>query len=246
VGIGIIEKSAIEGQKAYHADLDHAMRNYIHQHQSEFVPAGVDPAVLPDATPAEDAPAAIEVTSPIKSSLEGVEEERKQRERERNQRGLQWAWETFEGASSVARRSTRGALELVAEAWEQSTSTTICILLIVVLVLSNVWTLVSMGGREEVGRKKEMMRVDERERWVQGVVTALWEELAAKGVPGSAHVAGGGVAGVGESSAVPAGESSLPPPQSPNWREEVAELAKTLDAVEERVQLIRNNLNSLD
>lgn len=35
---GIIEKSAIDGQKEYHGDLDKSMRAYIHEHQSEFIP----------------------------------------------------------------------------------------------------------------------------------------------------------------------------------------------------------------
>ncbi len=37
--------------------------------------------------------------------------------------------------------------------------------------------LTPMGTCEEVGRRKEMRKTEEREKWVQGVVTALWEEL---------------------------------------------------------------------
>ena len=86
-----------------------------------------------------------------------------------------------------------------------------------------------------------MRRTEEREKWVQGIVTALWEELAAGRQPGA-----------------------LPPPSSPplqqqqqqpvpvgvrlpeSWREEVAELVGALNAVEERVQLIRQSLADLD
>ncbi|KWU42122.1 hypothetical protein RHOSPDRAFT_6244, partial [Rhodotorula sp. JG-1b] len=40
---GIIEKSAIEGQKQYHSDLEKAMRAYIATHRNEFVEEGQDP-----------------------------------------------------------------------------------------------------------------------------------------------------------------------------------------------------------
>jgi len=61
---------------------------------------------------------------------------------------------------------------------------------------------------------------------VQGIVTALWEELAAGNKPGSA----------------------LPPtpPVSGDLRQEVANINKTLDAVEERIRHIRESLNALD
>jgi hypothetical protein len=83
-----------------------------------------------------------------------TEDEFKQRERERNQRGLQWAWDTFDGAYQVAKQSTQGALGLVRDAWDQSSSTTILWFVIVILVLSNIWTLMRMGAsRDEVSRK---------------------------------------------------------------------------------------------
>ncbi|BGP14608.1 hypothetical protein JCM10213_002224 [Rhodosporidiobolus nylandii] len=40
---GIIEKSCIDGQKTYHADLEKAMRAYIATHRNEFVEEGHDP-----------------------------------------------------------------------------------------------------------------------------------------------------------------------------------------------------------
>ena len=43
---GIIERSAIEGQKAYHTDLEKAMWAYIQEHQSKFIPEGVDISVM--------------------------------------------------------------------------------------------------------------------------------------------------------------------------------------------------------
>ena len=43
---GIIEKSAIEGQQTYQRELDRDMRLYIREHKTEFIPAGLDLALV--------------------------------------------------------------------------------------------------------------------------------------------------------------------------------------------------------
>jgi hypothetical protein len=210
------------------------MRGYIKEHQSEFVPEGVDPAVITLAETKEVA--AVEAGPAVDASGALTEEERKKRERERNQRGLQWAWDTFDGASQVAKQSTKGALELIRDGWEQSSSTTILYFVIVILVFSNLWTLMRIGGKEEAGRRKERGKAEEREKWVQGVVTALWDELSA-------------AKGAGEPVGVPqqvAPVVPLAPPSPGNWREEIGQLQKTLDVVESRAQAIREGLNSVE
>ncbi|KAG1742787.1 uncharacterized protein EDB91DRAFT_1128118 [Suillus paluster] len=226
---GLIEKSAIDGQKVYHSDLDKAMRMYIQEHQSEFIPAGIDPMAV---APIEPLSPVLELTSPLLTrSLPGISdsEARKAREHDRNRRGLQWAYDTFDGAYGVAKRSTVGALELVKEAWEQSSSMTILYFVIVILVFSNLWTLVLVGKREEAGRRKEAKRTEEREKWVQEVVTGLWEEMAvgrARGGGGGGSVLSGAVGG--------------------DWRSEVDAITTTLNSVEERVRLIRESLEALN
>lgn len=218
---GLIEKSAIEGQKVYHSDLDKAMRMYIQEHQVEFVPEGFDPTAV----------APVEPLTPLAEGGPDMqisdEDARKARERERNQRGMQWAYDTVEGAYCVAARSTRGALLLVKEAWEQSSSTTILWFAIVLLVLSNLWTLMLVGNREEVGRRKEIRRAEEKERWLQGVIANVWEELAAE------RARAGGVSV--PLASVPVGD----------MQGEVANLGKVLDAVEQRVRTIRESLQGL-
>ncbi|KAG9313871.1 hypothetical protein JVU11DRAFT_4639 [Chiua virens] len=220
---GLIEKSAIEGQKTYHSDLDKAIRMYIQEHQSEFIPEGIDPTTVAPVEPitplAEGAGAELSLSA---------HEVRKARERERNRRGMQWAYDTLDGAYNVASRSTKGALELVKEAWEQSSSTTILWFVIVLLVLSNVWTLALVGNREEVGRRKEMKRAEEKERWLQGVIAGVWEELAVERAR-----AGGGVTVPLVST--PVGEVHA----------EMANIGKVLDAVEQRVRAIRESLDGL-
>ena len=260
----------------YHSDLEKAMRVYIQEHQSEFLPEGIDPVVI-DLTRSP-----LEVTAMNGVTPESpIEDEFKQRERERNLRGLQWAWDTFKGASQVAKQSTQGALELIRDAWDQSSSTTILWFVIVILVLSNLWTLMRMGAsRDEASRRLESRRVEERERWVQSIVTALWEELAAgkkghdvlaesvlqqgvfTGYPTVTDAASVDLVTtpVGEaeatvSVAIPVETSLLPPvvvleptagEETKGWEEEIRRIRETLDALEQRVKVIEGGSQNLD
>ena len=252
------------------------MRLYIQEHQSEFLPEGIEPIVI---ALTEDLPEAIAVNGVHPPDTKITEDEFKQRERERNQRGLQWAWDTFEGASQVAKQSTQGALELVRDAWDQSSSTTILWFVIVILLLSNVWTLMRMGtSRDEASRKLEIRKVEEREKWVQSIVTALWEELATGNKDGQ-HVLAetvfqhreipsstptpiisddGDLKTTVTPEATMAAEipmetpvtkfvlETMLPAESKGWNEELERLQGTLDGVEERVKVLRERLKNLD
>jgi hypothetical protein len=44
--VGVIDRSAIDGQKQYHKDLEKAMRKHIAAHRAEFVPKGAAAAAL--------------------------------------------------------------------------------------------------------------------------------------------------------------------------------------------------------
>ena len=251
------------------------MRLYIQEHQSEFLPEGIEPVVI-DLT--ESVAETIAVNGVHPPDTRGTEDEFKQRERERNQRGLQWAYDTFEGAFQVAKQSTQGALELVRDAWDQSSSTTILWFVIVILVLSNAWTLMRMGtSRNEASRKLEIRKVEEREKWVQSIVTALWEELATgnkdgqqvlaetvfqhREIPSSTPtpiISDGDLEMTAAPEATMAAEipmetpftkavlDTMLPGESKGWKEEVEGLQGTLDAVEERVKVLRERLKNLD
>lgn len=227
---GIIEKSCIEGQKLYHGDLERAMRAYIQEHQSEFMPAGVE---IPTIQPTN--PEASITEKSITGPVEG-----KQREHERNRRSLQWAWDTFDGAYNVAKHSTSGAIELIRDAWDQSTSTTILIFLIIILILSNLWTLTRVGSssKELKDRRTMLRRPEEGEQWVHGVVTALWDELTSKQEAQAAYRPPSDRIQTSLRSAVEV-------PADHDWRQEVDHLMQTLGSVEERIRLIRDNLARL-
>ncbi len=252
---GIIEKSAIDGQKQYHTDLEKAMRTYIQEHQSEFLPEGVQAAAVADIEEAEVL--STEVDLLLDEKHKPTPEELKQRERERNARGLQWAWDTFDGTYQVAIRSTKGALELIRDAWDQSTSTTILWFLIVILVLSNLWTLTRMGSNTaEAARKLEARKVEEREKWVQSIVTALWEEMAAGKVGPALLVQPSEVATPTETLVLspsmdavvsPTQQQLSAPMQSVNdLKEDVKQLQKVIKTLEERVTAVKQSLVSLE
>lgn len=205
------------------------MRAYIQEHQAEFIPAGIDPAAITLVEAIESADESGKSAEPSSAEVG------KLREHERNTRALQWAWDTFDGAYHVAKQSTKGAIELITDAWEQSSSTTILIFVIVILVFSNLWTLMRMGSRVEEGRRKEIKKAEERDQFVQGVVSALG---AVKGLgPIDQVVTIGGTPQTQQ----PAVTGT---PRS-DWRDEVKQLMHTLDAVENRVRAIRENIKSV-
>jgi hypothetical protein len=207
------------GQGTYHDALDKAMRVYIHEHRSEFIPEGVEPDSV-EASAEAQTPSAEHTPGPLPASAPDAARARA-RERERSQRGLQWAYDTVEGVLGVARKSTEGALDLLSDAWDQSSGATVLYFVIALLVLSNAWTLAAMGRREEVGLRKGLRAAEEREKLVQGVVAGLWEEIASvRGQPAPVAV----------------------PPRTNGWTEEVAALNDALNAIQERVNGMRESL----
>ncbi|THV00736.1 GRAM-domain-containing protein [Dendrothele bispora CBS 962.96] len=235
---GIIERSAIDGQKTYHADLEKAMRAYITEHQTEFVPEGVkiDPATIV-------APEAVSPTTEIGGDKLTAAEHSKNRERERNARGLQWAYDTFEGATKVAKDSISGLWDLVKDAWDQSSTTTILYFLIAGLVVSNIYTYSRMGSANTTAVENRRRTVngnvgrrfddrEDREKLIRSIVTTLWDELAAGKGP-QAITSGSG----------PSQQTFTFSPES--WPDDVAKILQTLDEVEERVKVIRVGLREL-
>ncbi|KAK7061239.1 hypothetical protein R3P38DRAFT_3302474 [Favolaschia claudopus] len=229
---GIIEKSAIDGQKTYHSDLEKAMRTYIAEHQSEFMPEGVE-VPLPEPTP-DAGPASPGVTGePISA---------KQREAERNRRGMQWAWDTFAGAAQVAKTSTKGLLELIHDGWEHSTSTTILYAAIFVLLISNVWTYTrSVDTGRVKARDRELAKVEDRDHFLAGY------ELAA-GHLGITPVVGGpaSMTAVTVSPPVITGSGRAVPPTAEDLKIELASISSMLGAMEERMRVIRESVQDME
>lgn len=152
-----------------------------------------------------------------------------------NRRGLQWAYDTFEGAFDVAKKSVETAFELIGDALDSYSSVPWSHVIIFLLLVTNVWTLWKNNGKSEAKRKKEMLRNEERERWVKEAVTTLWHELARNGglSPHPAHIA--------------------PPPLEPSrpeeisgrpgsWGNEVEDISRVLDELQARLDGLRSAL----
>lgn len=241
------------------------MRSYIQEHQTEFIPAGLDPATVADAVQEPSSPSA---TQALVGGAGGECDDaaHRAREQERDQRGLQWAYDTLEGTLSVARVSFTGALELLRDAWDShfsqlasssSTTTTsppststILYAVIAVLVLSNLWTLTLVGKKGDALQRKDPQtrQTEEREKWVHGIVTALRQELEAGRQPGAGAAGGSQALPLAAASSSSNGSPIVPPAvQLPEyWHEEVAQLRRALDTVEERVRTVRQSLAGLD
>ncbi|KAM0788113.1 hypothetical protein ACM66B_001280 [Microbotryomycetes sp. NB124-2] len=117
---GIVEKSCIEGQKTYHTDLELAMRNYIQQHRSEFMDQDANAA---DLTTGE-----IETLEEPDKGQDALNDQSRADSREVHPllqllRSAGSAWVDLTGASSPV----NAGLTFV----------------VVVLILSNLWTLAS-------------------------------------------------------------------------------------------------------
>ncbi|KAH7338826.1 hypothetical protein B0J17DRAFT_570838 [Rhizoctonia solani] len=129
----IIDKSATDGQKQYHIDLEKAMRSYIAAHRTEFVPDDVveDPEAL----------AAADVTI---SPENNTSQTKAERARETELRGLQWLLDTFTGAADVAKNSFWGAVDLIGDVTADLPGSTLLGVVVAILLISNIWTFFSL------------------------------------------------------------------------------------------------------
>lgn len=149
----IIDRSAMEGQRVYHADLERAMRAYINEHRTEFVPDGEEEGAVQSIEAVAETP-----SSPMSlHHPRSPEDEKLERLKDTERRGLQWALDPLTGAGNVARQSFWGAIDLLGDLAESAPAGNIWLWLVLLLVVSNVWTLVSLrqaNKREDMTRRR--------------------------------------------------------------------------------------------
>src|ERR1700761_9521531 len=146
------------------------MKKYISNHLSEFLPEGATEGAV-----AEEAVATL-VESP--TEVQPAKGASTTEARTTDQRGLQWALDTFTGAYKVGKQSASGAIELLKDAWDSASSTSLLYVVVLVLVISNIYTYLIAGRREEVGRRRaETRKSEEREQWIVDTVRVLLQEL---------------------------------------------------------------------
>jgi hypothetical protein len=141
------------------------MREYISAHQTEFVPAGVE-VVLPDPTPDAD---------PASAGVIGGSLTAKHAEDERGQRGTQWASDLLGGAAQIAKQSAKGVLQLIRRG---PPSRSILYSVIIVLLISNVWTYMRAGKTvRSRPRPRRRAWAENKEQFVAERIRIIHENL---------------------------------------------------------------------
>ena len=189
------------------------MRAYIADHKSEFIPKDADGKVIEEAAAVLAQPPSPTTGIDIRS----FEDIRIAKGKERSQRGLQWALDTVEGTAKVAQQSFTGAIELIKDTWESSSTTAVLWFVVVGLILSNIWTYFR-AGRIEAAARRKLRRPDDE---IQGMV--------GESVRDAFRVFEEVVRGDGRS-----------------IHEEVAEVKRALAGVDARVKKVEEKMASLD
>lgn len=237
---GIIEKSCGDGQKTYYADLETAMRKYITDHRTEFLPEGVDPDAADQEAAVEEA--AINPITPTDSGLQPTGPKPVAASR-----GLQWALDTTEATWKVTSDSLSGLLDILSDLVGNLnfSGTTVLSFIIVLLVISNVYTILTMGERRETGRRAAAERREsERERWVGDAVKAFMQAQQSLNAGLTPSLTSAATATTSTAQLPSAAVTISPPVQE--TRAELDELRRLAVLLEERLDKIKARLDQLD
>lgn len=243
----MIEKGAMEGQRTWHIDLENAMRAYINQHKNEFFPEGGD---IPEV---EAPPSVNKIESATPDANLSADEIKKNKQREVEQKGLQWALDTFNGAWNVGRESARGAIDILGDVIENSSSTTILIAVVVVLVASNLWTMSNLkSAQKKTAEQKYRLRMMNE--------GASWMHQQQQPAPPPSQPTHGPIADsealrlllenvIARTASTPppaadAEAVSPAPPQSP--ADELKSIQQAVLSLEERISNLKKSLGSLE
>ena len=149
---GIIEKSALDGQKTYHHALETAMRQYIKEHASEFQVEGDDGEPAPIDTVAEPVTAEVVLEEKVVVSKPG------RRNREHDANAFQAAFDSVvDGIRSLCGGIFgigKMGVDVVRDL--PLSKEVLFVLLVLGLLASNIWTYTSLK------QTKNMVKHDER------------------------------------------------------------------------------------
>lgn len=209
---GIIDKSAIEGQKQYHNDLEKGMRGYMKEHPTEFHVAGVKDPAEGDAEGEKEKLSAAE---------EYAAETRRKRQNQ-DYSALQGALDSVLGGAKAIFTGLFTAVESISDLLnlgEEGGKVVILGLIIAILVISNIYTYVAYKPKSSESRRLNRLGWDEsgivdvREGGYSEAAMAMFRNNEGR-------------------------DSGL------TTREEVNDLVRILDAVEQRASRLRGLLDS--
>ncbi|ORY34210.1 hypothetical protein BCR39DRAFT_188949 [Naematelia encephala] len=214
---GIIEKSAIEGQKTYHDDLEQGMRAYIKEHSSEFYDPDAGPEEVPAEGEGEVVGAGGETKEPTPAQAYAADTKKRQESHDNPWYYMAGAFDTIvAGLGSIGSGLMNlgesvadlvGPLDLDAK--------TVMSVLVVLLLISNIYTYVAYSSAaKQSSAARRIKRLGYKGDELRELVMDV---LAKEGIKAS---------GGGSHQLVP--------------RHEVKELKRLLDEVESRVHLLRD------
>jgi hypothetical protein len=213
--IGIIDKSAIEGQKQYHDDLDKGMRAHMKAHPTEFFPEG---ASAEDAEPAEDE----SLTDAEKYALQTRKNQNRQSQ---DYSALQGALDSVLSGFKAIFSGLSTAIASISDLLslgEEGSKVVILGILVLILVGSNVYTYVAY--RPTSPELRQYRRSGGQDGDLGEAVRLLLQNANANGKGQGLRSEGGG--------------SALGP------REETQDLMRILDDVERRTAKLRGQVMS--
>ena len=194
----IIEKSAIDGQKTYQSELSRAMRTYIQERQSKFIPASLDPTAV--AVAVQDPSSSSSSSSPAMAAATGGAQGKGVDDAAPPMRASRiWTAAGCSGRTtrSRARRPSRGSPPQAPSSYSvmrgsPSSPAQLHFLIVIIVPVDIDGPLrrhCSPGAKRDERKEPRLRLVEEREKWVKGIVAALWQELEA-----GHHQLGGGAA----------------------------------------------------
>ncbi|KAG8943071.1 hypothetical protein FRC04_003217 [Tulasnella sp. 424] len=155
----IIERSVLDGQRTYHADLERAIRKYISEHPTEFIPEGAPADAAATVVSEAEAPP----TSPTGETTPeaaGAVDSRRITER----RTIQWALDTFTSAMKLTSQSFWGLVDILQDLLESAPDMPssgggnwVWWAVVAFLLVMNLWTWSSLSqsrAREELTQKR--------------------------------------------------------------------------------------------
>lgn len=216
--LGIIEKSAIEGQKQYHDDLEKGMRAHMKEHSTEFFVAGA---------PGDEAAAADDAEGD-KENLTAAEEyalETRRKRQYQDYSALQGALDSVIAGFKAIFSGLSTAIESISDLLnlgDEGSRTVVLGLVIALLVISNIYTYVAYKPTSA-----ELRRI----RRLGGVSGGAGGDDINEAVRLLLQNANTGKA--------PAGHAVKDTP-----REEASDLLRILDEVEGRMERLRDAVKS--
>jgi hypothetical protein len=147
------------------------MRAYVIAHKTEFLPDGY----VEDAAAVANKQALLAETVPATPSAVSPTADTTMKRLDAEKRGLQWALDTATSALKLTKDSFMGLVDIVGDVIAGGSIPSPWIILLVALVVSNVWTLVSL---REARKRDDLTRRRPHDSGGGGRVVAEREKIA--------------------------------------------------------------------